>query len=124
MSVLAWLLMCSAIVYLVTEASLMLPLRPMLASFHPKLMTLLYCRKCVGFWVGAFYGLVGAYPLPLISTVHRWPRIEMAVESGLAFMAAMWILDRWMSPHATFAVEQGMMDGYRTDRGKEAWFHE
>ena len=121
---LSWFLVCSALTYVITEASIWMKTRAWLASWFMPLCTLLYCRKCMGFWVGLGVGYLGVYPLPLASSMALdIPLAHIAaVESGLAFMALMWVLDKAMPSHPTFAFEQDLIDHYRIGRAKEPWF--
>lgn len=62
------------VVYTISESVLVLPLRHALVSLCPKpllplLVALLYCTRCLGFWVGAAIGgclLHGPWTLTLL----------------------------------------------------------
>ena len=47
-----WLLLVTGIVYGIVESALLAPIRLALADKRPLVQSLLYCRKCTGFWVG------------------------------------------------------------------------
>lgn len=122
-----WFLTCCAAVYLVTESGIVMRARTYVASQGMFAFTLLYCRKCMGFWVGAVSGISGAYPLPLrMVSGPDIPRYVVAVgtawEAGLVFMALMWLLDGSLIPYRSLDEESLIVDAWRKKRGQEPWF--
>ena len=62
MNVFAWSLIALGVIYFVTESVLFAPGRWLLAKvFGPAV----YCKSCVGFWVGMLLAIVGA-PLTVV----------------------------------------------------------
>ena len=51
---LRWMLLVLGVIYLITGASILAPLRQAALKLHPITGTLAYCSACTGFWVGFF----------------------------------------------------------------------
>ena len=84
-----WALIVSGMIYLITRASIMGPIRVTLGLLLAKLptlrawtRTLVYCTACTGFWVGMVSG-----PLWVPLWPFELPLYARCIESGIAAMA-------------------------------------
>lgn len=115
-SLLRFALVVVGLVYLVTQASITSSLRVALLSLFKTnivaqmfLSTFLYCRACVGFWVGLVVGFFGLYAW------HSW-FLEPAVV-GMA-LGALWKSDE--QADIIFGLEAQRWDqiGWTVDESK------
>lgn len=98
-----WSLSLMGIVYFITESALMVSVRIALGSMSDTLSILLYCRMCVGFWVGIILGWVGLFPL------------GVPFVSGLAAMGTMWLASGFLPRHGSFEEEMAAIEHVRSE---------
>lgn len=88
-----WWATLLAVVYVVSEASLTALPRITLGAFNDWIVTFLYCRMCVAFWVGLALGAAGLFPA------------GGALASGVVALGLMWFVQGHMSRNITFEDE-------------------
>lgn len=101
---LVWSFSLMGIVYFITESALMVPARIVLGSMSDTVSILLYCRMCVGFWVGIILGWVGLFP-----------PTTMPFVSGLTAMGVMWLASGFLPRHGSFEEEMEAIEHARSE---------
>lgn len=101
---LVWAFSLMGIVYFITESALAVTPRVVLSSMSDKLSILLYCRMCVGFWVGLVLGWAGLFPPTTVPFV-----------SGLVAMGVMWFASGFLPRHGSFEEEMEAIERVRSE---------
>lgn len=97
MSWFSYLVTSLALVYLLTESTIFVPLRVSVAKTGPIAKSFVYCRACAGFWIGLSMSFVGKAPF------------DGAVLSGFTVMLLGYL---WMklAPNDAWEVEQALYE--------------
>ena len=88
-----WWATLLSVVYVVSEASLTALPRITLGAFNDWIVTFLYCRMCVSFWVGLVLGAAGMFPA------------GGALLSAVTALGLMWFAQGHMARNITFEDE-------------------
>lgn len=100
----AWWLTALGIIYLISEASIISPLRMFVLArlpIKPFFMGLIYCRACLGFWVGGILAHFWPGPLQYVAIPEQW-LIGVGAFSVMA-LGAIW---NSIAPNSAYEIEQ------------------
>ncbi len=94
MQLINYILLLCGLVYLITQAGIMAPLRITVSMWAKPFELLIYCQACTGFWVGLMLAYTG-----------HWPFTGWSIESAVAGAALGALWREWGCQTNTYKLE-------------------